>query len=412
MKREKIVERIRMSTISVVDTAVEAIRSNDEVRTGLRLHAGDHIGVAGALGRCDLAALEKQASDALALQIPYPFALERERRRHEQLCSDLTGLEQGLAELERVLDELRLYKDFSFSGNAKLIKDVNEHSNDLGLELRSDISLFAVSLLFKEANSGSILDGFVGHVGLHWDGAAFLHNARETLEAYRNRVELPANETLPVVKVASGCGMDSPFGFFMNSLNARSFATGASALAKHHRERVFNRAFTLWQSRRPETMFTPFFDAEGVVNHGDRIALIDAGQVVAPYADKKSAADFGLPPTGAASAAYDGLPSLACPSFEALPAAQTMADLLDGRPAVFVSISQGGDFTPDGQYAAPVQLAFLFDGKRLIGRLPQLQISSTVFDMFGDDFIGVGSDTWPGGSKEHLLAINMRVAAL
>jgi len=39
-------------------------------------------------------------------------------------------------------------------------------------------------------------------------------------------------------------------------------------------------------------------------------------------------------------------------------------------------ISSGGDFTPDGGFAGPVQVSFLFDGERLIDKLPEFTVSS------------------------------------
>ena len=39
-----------------------------------------------------------------------------------------------------------------------------------------------------------------------------------------------------------------------------------------------------------------------------------------------------------------------------------------------------------------MQTALLCDGERIIGRLPEFTMRSDVFHMFGDGFIGVGSD--------------------
>ncbi len=412
LKHEKVVETARVSTISVADGKIESVRSNDEVQTGLRLFDGQHIAVAGALGRADEAELEQRARQALELQIPYPFEPAAELRRAVDLPAGLTDLGRALTEVETLLDELRSFKDFSFSGKMKLVDQGFHLSNDSGLDLRARIACSAVSFLFKEANSGSVMDGYVSYVGREYDGAAFMAHTREVLEAYRRPVALPAGEKLPVVRVASAGGMDTPFGFFAQALNARAFATGASALAKHHGETAFSPEFTLWQSRDPEHTLGPFFDAEGVVNPDDRYALIDQGRVVTPYSDKKSAADFGLPLTGAASASYDGMPSLATPSFEAARSTRSVKELLGGEPGVLVWISSGGDYTPDGHYAAPVQLAFLFDGERLLGRLPQIRITSTVFDLFGADYLGVSRDPWPLFSRDHLLVSRMHVTAL
>lgn len=56
--------------------------------------------------------------------------------------------------------------------------------------------------------------------------------------------------------------------------------------------------------------------------------------------------------------------------------------------AILVVVSSGGDFTPDGSFAAPVQVSFLFDGERIIGKLPEFTMRSNVYKMLGEDYIG------------------------
>jgi len=57
--------------------------------------------------------------------------------------------------------------------------------------------------------------------------------------------------------------------------------------------------------------------------------------------------------------------------------------MLGGRKAVFVLIASGGDCTPYGTFGPPVQTAFLFDGEKLTGRLPELRLESNLYDMSG-----------------------------
>jgi PmbA protein len=56
-----------------------------------------------------------------------------------------------------------------------------------------------------------------------------------------------------------------------------------------------------------------------------------------------------------------------------------------------------------------VQLAYLFDGETLLGRLPELNVSSHLYDMFGQDLIGVSTDSLTSLSKLDLIAMNMKV---
>ena len=70
-------------------------------------------------------------------------------------------------------------------------------------------------------------------------------------------------------------------------------------------------------------------------------------------------------------------------------------------------IASGGDTTPDGHFATPVQLAFLLEDGKLVGRLPEISIGGNFFDMLGKDYIGTVYD-WPF-KKAQLAAVMMDV---
>ncbi|MCC6872345.1 MAG: hypothetical protein IT351_08205, partial [Candidatus Fermentibacter sp.] len=69
----------------------------------------------------------------------------------------------------------------------------------------------------------------------------------------------------------------------------------------------------------------------------------------------------------------------------------------------------GGDFTPEGAFATPVQLAMLHDGTRFVGRLPELRISSHLFRMFGDDWMGQSADDISAFSDSPSMVMRMDV---
>jgi PmbA protein len=79
---------------------------------------------------------------------------------------------------------------------------------------------------------------------------------------------------------------------------------------------------------------------------------------------------------------------------------------------IFILIASGGDFTPDGHFASPVQLAFLFDGERFVGRLPELSISSSLQEMFGRNFAGVSRDDIFELENTKVTVMNMSVERL
>jgi PmbA protein len=152
-----------------------------------------------------------------------------------------------------------------------------------------------------------------------------------------------------------------------------------------------------------------FFDDDGCFTEGHRVPLIDAGVVKTPFTGRRVLARYQLLHTELAHAAYDGVPSLAVPKLCPAPGRKSLPELLGGSPGILVSLVAGGEFTSDGIYTTPVQLAFLHDGERLLGKLPELVLRGQDRNMFGAGYRGVSTETWPRLSGEHLMVLEMDV---
>ncbi len=68
---------------------------------------------------------------------------------------------------------------------------------------------------------------------------------------------------------------------------------------------------------------------------------------------------------------------------------------------------EGGDMTPEGHYATPVQMAYLVENGKLVGRLPELNISGNFFELLGKDYLGTVHGT--PQLKSMLSAVTMDV---
>lgn len=130
-----------------------------------------------------------------------------------------------------------------------------------------------------------------------------------------------------------------------------------------------------------------FFDTEGCVAPDLRPTLIDRGTLVGLLTTKKSAEKLNLPNTGTAAASYDGVPTLGFNRFYAEPTAPTLSALVPGK-AIYIVMTSGGDITPGGHFASPVQMSYLMENGRLVGRLPELNIGGDFSDFLGNDYIG------------------------
>ncbi len=411
MKREKYTLRRRTTTVNVVQTRIESVKRSDIVRTGVRVFDGACVGVAGALGSYDDADLETRAEAALSRGVSYPWDISGERVEKVTVPADVPDETEFVGEMEHILRELRKrHPELIFSNNGKLVDSLVAIENDLGLDLEYSTRYVSFGLGFKHRDSSGIMDGATG-----FDGA-FVYTRSEALEdlfrpcdAFGKKVDLPGTDRIPVIFSTEDPLMLKKL---RSDLSGHQFGSGSSLLAGRMGEKLFSSGFSLTQTADHMIRPRPFFDAEGVVNNDYRFPLVEEGTFRAVYTDRRTADRFSLPLTGSAGALYDSVPSLYPSSLRIEDTGQTMKELLAGDPGILVVFAMGGDFTPGGDFAMPVQLSYLHDGEKLLGRLPELRISSNVFSMFGEDFSGCSTDSISALTEDRHVVSVMEVERL
>jgi PmbA protein len=313
--------------------------------------------------------------------------------------------------MEDLIEGLRLnHPGLVFSNRIGLLetrRSLINHDTGLDLDHRSD--RIEVDLIFREEGSTAIFDGFLLPSQLdRYDLSTALEEYGSLCGAFANRVSLPEGPRHPVV--FSRETVTTALRKFYMDMNGVSFASGASLLSGRTGEKIFSKDFTLLQCHDPERGCGCFFDTEGVVTDGFLYPLIEDGVLRAAYTDKRTAAMFGLPLTGSAGGAYDGVPQLAPSPLRVGRSSKTLSQLLEGQPGILLMLAEGGEYKPDGGFATPVQTAMLHDGTRMIGRLPELRVSSSIFSMFGEeDFRGVSSDSITELADNPCLVVDMEV---
>lgn len=393
---------IEDSTAGFTAGKVESLRDRNIAQTGLRLYDGATVAVAGSLGEPHLPTLEKRAGDMLG-SVSFPWKPNRGTVLHREM----KGGEQGLVlyEAEALVSSLsREFPDMLISGKLTFGGRTSSLSGD-GLDLSFRHRGFKLGLSFKRRDSNAIADGFLDRGGPSWNREQILQELRREFTAFMNPVAPPSAGPLAVVFTEPGVVLSQT----ATDLNGLRYATGSSLLSGKLGQKVFSSELTLLQYAE-EFRGEAFFDAEGTVTPEEGLPLIENGVFRMPFTDIRTAMTYDLPLTGAATAAYDSVPTLGYPEFRVKPSNMTLAELIGGGPAVMVSVTAGGDFTPTGGFGAPVQLAYLLDGSGMpVGRLPECSLSSTVWRMFGDDFLGASRDPFNPSSDQRALVIRMAV---
>lgn len=376
---------LRETSLNVTSGEIDSIRKKSITKSGCRVYRDGFLGIAGTLGE-PTANVWAQAEANLARRIPCPWGPETGKRR---TCRRGAAMDAGrfLQLSEQLLKTLgQDFPQFIFSNKINFTEDEVRLQNDAGLHYAWQDAAVQMSLLVRTQDSVNIFDTGIGGVYRTFDPEVVLKEAREVLEAHLNPIALPDVEKLPVL------GSPDMFGrAWSNGLSGQKLARNASPWSGMVGQKLFADHFTLQVDRSCDAFFQPFFDPEGVTLEGDTLPLIENGVFRRGYTDKKCAQEHQMERTAAADGAYDDTPTLALPFLSVMPTGKTLAEILDGRPALYVFTS-GGDITPDGNFATPVQMAYLYQDGRLVGRLPEFGLRGNLSELLGKDFLGCSLD--------------------
>jgi PmbA protein len=390
MNRETYTRNITETSVSIMQSAVQAVRTKNITRSAVRMYDGKHIGIAGSLGDVKGDALEKKATESLSLQIDYPFEPASGAPRKDRIECTVSDSQAMVEEVEGLMADLSArHPRFIFSNKINLTGNTIALANDIGLDCSYSATTLNVELVVKAKDSANLIDTFVPFEGPRYSREAVLRIAEMACDGFLRPAQI-ADGRHPVCFFAGDMSYQTKM---LESLNGLLLGSGSSLFSGKIGQKLFSDRVSILQSRaEADGVYEPFFDFEGTVNPDDRYTLVADGVLVAGYTNRSYASRFDLPLTGMASGEYDEVPDLGYPSLVIQDSGKTASELLDGRPAILVFIASGGDFTPDGAYATPVQTSYLFDGESIIGKLPEIALSSHLYAMFGDDFIGVSSN--------------------
>lgn len=386
MNKEKITNRFSSSEIQIEENKFKSFSKDTRTEYSFRVYDGGYAGIQFIQGNIDEAEGFKQAEKNLALKRPYKFAPEtgsRHRDKSETTCSDKELMELA----HQALDYLNTHHpDFIFKGAVSTFGKTVSMENDAGLDVSNTDFRINAEFAFKHKDSKDIMDGWFSIGQRTFDFKKFTDMADNYLTNFTNRVELP--EELIIQNQYYG---------FLNKmyevLDAENLALGTSLLSGRIGEKVFADSFTLTHDAGDkESWFTPFFDGEGVMLPDDKYTYIQNGVLLSGYADKRIADKYGVPHTASANTNMADIPGSGFLNLRIERSDKTVKELLDGRLTVVPIMAAGGGYNEKGEYITPVQTAMLCDGERFIGRLPEFTLKGNMFDMFGRDFIGVGSD--------------------
>lgn len=404
MDKEFLKNSSRSVTLNITGGKIDSYREKEQTTGTVRVYADGKIGVAGCLGEPDEEKLTAQAEKALELGIPYVSALDSALERTQDNSAEIVPEKELIPAMQAMLDKVgEACPGFAVSNKISLSWESGEYRNSNERNLKSSGSALDISLLFQSRGSGNLMDAFYQYSGRTFDPEKVVAGCKTVYDAYNTPAELEEGEWPVIISPAEL--LAQAISHFVGEM----YVAGASLLSGKLGEKCFSEKLSFGDDRNAATnLGSIFFDDEGSVLPEDRGLLIRQGKLESLLTTKNSAAQLGLPVAGTAGAAYDGVPTLTIQGLYVARTAEDIREIVPGK-AVYVMSASGGDYTPSGHFATPVQMAYLVEDGKLVGRLPELNISGDFFDILGKNYLGAIPNTLVNCCPDSLMVTKLQV---
>ncbi len=386
MQKEKYTSTTVYSEVSVEESKIVSFNKYDKTVRSFRVYEDGFVGIHYQQGEMSDKEGYEKAQKNLELKRPYPFELiggAKEIDKTEKILSDADLMKKARRELAWLN---RTYPDFTYNGNVFSQKCMQAQENSAGMNYVSTDGYNGIGFSFKHKDSKDISDGYFSINMRTYSSTKFRRMADNYLANYTKIVELP--EDLIIMMP------DWEFsGQLIGELNAEKLALGTSLLTGKVGQKVFADGLTVCHNVAKKNLWMDtFWDAEGFVPKSGQVCYIRNGKILRGYADRRIAAKYKAEYTGSAYQNYNDIPQNGWIKTRITPVQKTpkqMLEELGGKLAVVPVQYSGGGFKEKGDYAMPVQMGYLTDGEKILGRVPLFTMRSNLFDIFGKDFLGV-----------------------
>ena len=385
--KEILTEQSNELTLTILSNEIKSVFTKNTAKTACRIYKEGKIGIAGCVGETDINQLYKKAEQNLEYQIDYPVEPTKNIESHIKKDDCKITNHEFYCEIEKILKELsRLHPDYIISNDVFLLQYEYSMKNELGMNLSYSDKNIMTALIMKQKNSSEDDNTYFLTKSRNLESNKIIEAFSELMTAHSKLLTLP-QEPLPLI-LDDGLVTQ----IFNTELRADILGTGSSLFQDQLGKEIFSSSFSLILNNDPLETNGSNFDMEGVITPENLSCLIKDGVIIRPYSDKRTSKLYGYENTGCAHGDYDSVPTLGMANIIIQPGEKTIKELLNGQLGILVYLASGGGFTPDGNFATTVQLSYLTDGEKLLGRLPKFVIKSYVYDIFGKDFIGMSKN--------------------
>lgn len=385
MKKEILINKTSEQALNITGGKVDSLRVKNKTTATVRVYSDGKIGIAGSLGAFNENKLTAAAIANLSRGIEYPQSEVSPQTVKVDLTKSIIAPQSFVEDASRLIETISSKNDdFIFSGKVIINENEGSYRHSDGADFNCKCNYIEVSLIIKHRQSADIFNEIYSCDDNRFDSEKIADDVAALCTAYNT--QLPQAKGDEAVVILSADVLFSLASHFVCDL----YFAGSSLFSGKLGKKLFSDKFGMLFDRAPDSALgAKFYDAEGVINKDYKASLIEKGVLKGLLTTKKSAQLYGVENIGnAATEDYNSVPTYSMSAVRPEYTHENVDAVLDGREALFISLTSGGDMTPDGILSLPVQCGYLYSGGEIKGRLPQFVLRASIFDMLGDGYLG------------------------
>lgn len=376
----------RSFTISVNASEINEVREKNIERNSVQIFKDGKVYSANSVGNEDLESVKNRALENEVGSINYDYEYQATKQINANSGKNLNNAElMNIASefTNKVQTEL---PNFLLSGKIESLQSSKSIKNNQGGDYSDVQNQLGGFFVLKQKGSPNIMDSILPFEG---KGGSFdVPEFSQFLEMHKNFDN--------VVEVEKG---RYPVVFLMNEAFYSKVAESCHPDIYHQNaglysgklgQKLFNERIN-FSDIRHNVDFNTFhqFDDEGT-KLDLKLPLIENGIFKNVFYDQKSAKKYGAQSTGNGRREFNSniTPRTFALRFEST--GETLNQIYQKHEKVIVAVlAGGGDTTSNGTFSSPMQVGFVVENGKILGRANQVSLTNHIEKMMGDDFIAV-----------------------
>lgn len=378
--------------IETIAGKVNSLRNVSVEKMGARVFKDKKIYTGSIVGRSTKEELVKKTERQALVGLDYHYEVPKN--------TSYNFVSDNFKEIDKTafMNEVQTFEEklapfaakFVFTGKHKIENSVFEMQSTEGVNVSVKMQTKSMSYIFKKIGSPNLMDGFFYSTGMENKIEDAFMAFKPYLESFDKEVAIPDGE-YPILIADPEAGFYSKL---LESFLPNKYFEGTAIYSGKLGEKIFHKDFSLIDHAfLPDHGIVAMCDQEGTKREVPELYLIENGVMKNVIADLRYAEKYKVKPTGNGKRSFDSTAAVGFNAITMKPGKRSVETILkDLDKCIVAFMAFGGDFTDKGEYSTPIHLGFLVEKGKIVGKIPQVTLTTSIQKMFNENFLEIASD--------------------